>query len=100
MEPYAGKGDRMHDMCNPAQDTSRMGTAVVVAVMIIQALYGSITMRQKNKGPSSMDCRERGFHARGGYPTRYTSRMGTARVKQEEADTRIIVRQCQGQHII
>ena len=38
-----------------------------------------------------MDYRERGFHARGVYPTQYTSRMGTARVKQEEeADTRIM----------
>ena len=35
-----------------------------------------------------MDYRERGSHARG---TQYTSRMGTARMKQEEADTRIIV---------
>ena len=43
---------------------------------------------------SSMDCRERGSHARGVYPTQYTSRMGTARVKQEEeADTRIIVKE-------
>ena len=32
----------------------------------------------------SMDCRERGSHARGVYPTQDTSRMGTARVKQEE----------------
>ena len=35
----------------------------------------------------------RGSHARGMHPTQDTSRMGTARVKQEEeADTRIIVR--------
>ena len=41
-----------------------------------------------------MDCRERGSHARGVYPTQYISRMGTARVKQEEkADTRIIVKE-------
>ena len=39
-----------------------------------------------------MDYRERGSHARGVYLTQDTSRMGTARVKQEqEADTRIIV---------
>ena len=31
-----------------------------------------------------MDYRERGSHARSVYPTQYTSRMGTARVKQEE----------------
>ena len=38
-----------------------------------------------------MDYSERGSYARGVYPTQYTSRMGTAMVKQEEeADTRII----------
>ena len=38
-----------------------------------------------------MDYRERGSHARGVYPTQYTSRMGAARVKQEEeTDTRIM----------
>ena len=38
-----------------------------------------------------MACRERGSHARGVYPTQYTSGMGTAPVKQEvEADTRIM----------
>ena len=31
-----------------------------------------------------MDYRERGSHARGVYPTQHTSRMGRARVKQEE----------------
>ena len=31
-----------------------------------------------------MDYRERGSHARGMYPTQDTSRMRTARVKQEE----------------
>ena len=31
-----------------------------------------------------MDYREQGSHARGVYPTEYASRMGTARVKQEE----------------
>ena len=35
-----------------------------------------------------VDCRERGFHARGVYHTKYISRMGTAGLKQEEeADT-------------
>ena len=40
-----------------------------------------------------MDYRERGsMHARGVYPTQYTSRMRTEKVKQEEeVDTRIIV---------
>ena len=46
------------------------------------------------KGTSSMDCRERGFHAQGLYPTQDTSRMGTVRVKEEEgADTGIIVKE-------
>ena len=41
-----------------------------------------------------MDCRERGSHARGVYPTHDTWRMGTARVKQEEeTDTRIIAKE-------
>ena len=41
-----------------------------------------------------MDCRERGSHARGVYPTQYTSHMGTARVNEEEgADTRIIAKE-------
>ena len=41
-----------------------------------------------------MDCRERRSHARGMYLTQYTSRMVTARVKEEEgADTRIIVKE-------
>ena len=38
-----------------------------------------------------MDYRERGSHARGVYPTQYSSRMETARVKQEVgADIRIM----------
>ena len=48
----------------------------------------------KYKGPLIMDYRERGSHARGVYPTQDTSRMGTAMMKQEEeADTRIIVKE-------
>ena len=47
-----------------------------------------------------MDCRERGSHARGVYLTQDTSLMGTARVKQEEeADTRIIVRDMEGKNM-
>ena len=56
---------------------------LVLVVVVIQAIYGSITTGQKYKRTSSMNCRERGSHARGVYPTQYTSRMGTARVKQE-----------------
>ena len=37
----------------------------IVVVVVIQALYGSITTRQKYKGTSSMNCRERGSQARG-----------------------------------
>ena len=38
-----------------------------------------------------MAYRERGSQARGVYPTQYTSRMGTAKMKQEEeTDTRIM----------
>ena len=49
---------------------------------------------QNTRGTSSMDCRERRSHARGVYPTQYTSRMGTARMKEEEgAETRIIVKE-------
>ena len=47
--------------------------------------------RPKYGGPYSIDCRERGTHARGVYPTQDTSSMGTAKVKQEEqTDTRIM----------
>ena len=41
-----------------------------------------------------MDYRKQESHARGVYPTQYITRMGTARVKQEEeADPRIIVKE-------
>ena len=41
-----------------------------------------------------MAYRERESHARGVYPTQDTSSKGTTRVKQEEeADTRIIVKE-------
>ena len=41
-----------------------------------------------------MDFGERGSYARGVYPTQYTLRMETARVKEEEgADTRITVKE-------
>ena len=63
-----------------------------VVVVVVLALYGSITTCRKYKGTSSMDWRERGSHARV-YPTQYTLRMGTAKVKQEVgANTRITVK--------
>ena len=44
-----------------------------------------------------MDCRDRGSHARGVYPTQDTSRMGTADTriirKWEEANTGIIAKE-------
>ena len=50
---------------------------------------------QNTRGTFSMDYRERGSHARSVYPTQDTSRVGTARVKEEEeeAATRIIVKE-------
>ena len=56
---------------------------VVVVVVVVLALYGSIITRRKYKGTFSMNCKERGSDARSVYPTQYTSRMGTARVKHE-----------------
>ena len=48
--------------------------------------------RPKYKGLFSIDYRERKSHSRGVYPIQDTSRMGKARVKQEEeTDTRVIV---------
>ena len=40
-----------------------------------------------------MNYRKRGSHARGVFPTQYTSRMGTARVKQDEETDRRIIRE-------
>ena len=49
---------------------------------------------RSTRGTSSMDCRERGSHVRGLYPTQLLSSMETARVKEEVgADRRIIVKE-------
>ena len=49
---------------------------------------------RNTRGTSSIDCRERGSYARSVYPTQYTSRMETSRVKEEVgAYTRIIVKE-------
>ena len=40
-----------------------------------------------------MDYRERGSHARGVYPTQYTLRMETARVKEEEETNKRIMKE-------
>ena len=54
----------------------------------------NVVKDRNRRGTSSMDCRVRGFHERGVYPTQYTSRMEIARVKKEVgADTRIIVKE-------
>ena len=51
-------------------------------------------MGPEGRTPSSIDCRERGSHARSAFLAQDTSRMRTARVKEEEeADTRIIVKE-------
>ena len=39
-----------------------------------------------------MDRREQGSHARGGYPTHHTQRMGTAIVNQEEEEDSRVMR--------
>ena len=62
---------------------------IVIVVVIILYVYSSPchTTKHGPRGPKYV--RERGV-----YPTQDTSRMGTARVKQEEeADTRIIVKE-------
>ena len=46
---------------------------------------------QNTRDHSAWTIRERGSHARGVYPTQYTSRMGAAKMKwEEEAETRIM----------
>ena len=54
----------------------------------------NVAKYRNTRGTSSMDCRERGSHARDVYPTHYTLRIDTARVKEEVgADTRILVKE-------
>ena len=61
---------------------------------VIRALFSQYKIVAKYKGPFRMNNKERGSHARGVYLAQDTSRMGTARVKQEEeADTRMIVKE-------
>ena len=63
----------------------------------LKAVFSRCEDVAKDKRLFSMDCKERGFHARVVYPSQFTSRMGTARVKQEEeADTRIIAKEYYG----
>ena len=53
-----------------------------------------VVHRPKYKEPFRMDYWERGSHVGGVYPTQDTSRMVTARMKQEkEADTRTMARE-------
>ena len=63
---------------------------------MIEPIGRSLAMfpASKYEGPSGLDYRERGSHARGVHPTQDTSRMGTPTVKQEEeTDTGIIVQE-------
>ena len=78
---------------NWATKQKKPSKAGVVVVVMVLALYGSITTRRKYKGTSSMNCRELGSHARDKYLTQDTSRMETERVKREVgSDTRVIVK--------
>ena len=51
-----------------------------------QFLHDDQVTKHDNKKYTGLynNCSERGSHARGVYPTQDTSRMGTAKVKQEE----------------
>ena len=77
---------------------------VLIRIVLLLLLYTrlkadlsrceDVAKDRNTRGTPSMDCRKRGSHARGVYPTKDTSRMGTASVKEEEeADTRIIVKE-------
>ena len=45
------------------------GVIVCTGIVVVQALYGSIAMRWKYRGTSSMNCRARGSHVGSVYPT-------------------------------
>ena len=68
---------------------------IIIVYEAAKTLRRRCKKKRNTRGTSSMDCiGERGSHARGVYPTQYTSRRETARVKKEVgADTRIIVKQ-------
>ena len=73
------------------------GACELLLLLLYTRLKGLKSLRRRCKRPTckrqfSIDNRERGFHARGVYPTQDTSRMGTARVKEEKADAKIIVK--------
>ena len=70
---------------------------LLLSSLVQSSPYPTLThdpKRPKYKGPFSMDYRERRSHARGVYPTQYTSLMGTERIKQEEetetSNTRVV----------
>ena len=55
---------------------------------------------RKNKGPSSMDCRERGSYERGVYPTQDTSRMETAKGRsRHQNNSKRLVRNSEGKNV-
>ena len=67
---------------------------IIVIILVIDRIGRSVAMPRmpRNTRHHLVCCRERGSHARGVYPTQYTSCMGTARVKhEEETDTSVIV---------
>ena len=61
-------------------------------ILVVLSMTISIFVhRPECKEPFSVDYWVRGSHARSVYPTKYSSSMKPARVKQEEeADTRVI----------
>ena len=89
----------MHSISNSANNYNYMKIlydSIYINIIIISLNQSLHTLTHdpkilEYKGPLSIDYRERGSHARGVYLTQYTSRMGTARVKEEVgADTRIM----------
>ena len=72
----------------------RFNIRIYTLLLLLFNLKQSFSTRQSMilKYQNIRDYRERGSHARGVYPTKNTSCMGTAMVKQEEeTDTRIML---------
>ena len=62
----------------------------IISISYFKAVLNQRSSVSHKDQNTSMDHREQESHVRDAYPTQDTSRMRTARVKQE-ADTRIIV---------
>ena len=87
-------------LVSPAKQVITFIVFIIIIIIIIITRFREVlgryrvVNRPRYRGPASTDCRDRGSHARGVYPSQDTSRMGTATVKQEEeADTRIIAKE-------